>query len=613
MRPYFFFYYFFLTLFSFFSASFLLFPINFLAKINQFIYLFFIFFVLDFCFFICFVSLSFFDFFNKKIKERKISTFFFISITSLIFFVWEKNWDLIKWVFMFRLIQFFILNLFFSKGSFIDFFQSKKKGKDFTNLEDRILIIGAGEAAEDLIKDLKINKKFNLIVGMIDDDVDKKNKIFLKISVIGCSKDVKKICFREKINLVIIAIENLKSSKLHLIIDQIDFKKIQVRIIPAYKEELEDKITFENTRDILAEDLIGRKRLYLNTELINQQFDNKTIFVTGAGGSIGSEICRKLLTFPLKKIVCLCRSEQSLYQLQESISKEKTKVRIVFYLGNIRDYERMEEIFKKELIDILFHAAAHKHVPFMEENEKEAIKINIFGTENLLLLSKRYHLKKFIFISTDKAVNPSNVMGVSKKIGELVTLFFNQNEKVNASIVRFGNVIGSRGSVVPLFKKQILSGGPITVTHPKAVRFFMTIREAALLVINTAVISKGGESFILDMGHPIKINELVKKMIDLYAVKAKSDISIVYTGLREGEKLKEELMTEKEVFSSTENPKIYKILKQRENLKLIEAWLKKIKKKIISLNRIEIRQALKEIVPEYRFKKGVVNGKYFSN
>ncbi len=514
---------------------------------------------------------------------------------------------------MFRLIQFFILNLFFSKGNFINFFRSKKNGKNLIDLEDRILIIGAGEAAEDLIKDLKINKKLNLVVGMIDDNLDKKNKTFLKVSVIGYSKDVKEICFREKINLVIIAIENLKPSKLYLIIDQINFKKIQVRIIPAYKEQLEDKISFASTRNILAEDLIGRKRLYLNMGLINKQFDNKTIFITGAGGSIGSEVCRKLLTFPLKKIVCLCRSEQSLYQLQESISKKKTKVKIVYYLGNIRDYERMEEIFKKELIDILFHAAAHKHVPFMEENEKEAIKINIFGTENLLLLSKKYHLEKFIFISTDKAVNPSNVMGVSKKIGELVTLFFNENEKINASIVRFGNVIGSRGSVVPLFKKQILSGGPITVTHPKAVRFFMTIREAALLVINAAVISKGGESFILDMGDPIRINELVKKMIDLYAMRAKSDISIVYTGLREGEKLKEELMTEKEIFSSTENPKIYKILKQKENLKLVDAWLKKIKKKIASLNRLEIRQALKEAVPEYEFKKGVVNGKYFSN
>ena len=404
-----------------------------------------------------------------------------------------------------------------------------------------------------------------------------------------------------KINEIIICVEKISAARLGHIIDKIDVERVKIRIIPTFKETLDHKKQVTFTRDIKAEDLLGRDPIVLNNELIKENFKDKKILITGAGGSIGSEICHQLLSYPIKELICLSRSEFSLYQLQEKLVEENSQHLPVHYLlGNIRDVYSLDSLFSQFTPDIVFHAAAHKHVPYLETQEKEAIKNNVIGTENVLKVSKKYRVKKCILVSTDKAVNPGNVMGASKRLAEILSESYFQRENLVTAIVRFGNVLGSKGSVVPLFRKQILKGGPITVTHPQVVRYFMTIPEAALLVINCGALAKGGEKFILDMGKPIRIDDLVKKLIRLYGFKPKRDIKIQYTGLRPGEKLIEELLTQGENVEKTINQKIF-ISRSPEPIsdETLEQ-LAELKSQIHSLTGEQVRAYLREIVPEFK-------------
>ncbi|HMB02031.1 MAG TPA: SDR family NAD(P)-dependent oxidoreductase, partial [Spirochaetota bacterium] len=366
-------------------------------------------------------------------------------------------------------------------------------------------------------------------------------------------------------------------------------------------ETFVQRASLQKTRKIYAEDLLSRAPVELNTGIIKNNFNGKTVLITGAGGSIGSEICHQLLFYPVTRLICMGRGEYSLYKLKEKLEAEnKNKIKINYYLGNIKDRERLAEIFDAEHPDIIFHAAAHKHVPFMEENEKEAVKNNIIGTANVLAAAVTFKVRKFILISTDKAVNPANVMGASKRAAELLTGFYYNKYKLNIAIVRFGNVLGSRGSVVPLFRKQIMNGGPITVTHPEVVRFFMTIPEAAQLTINCGAMSRGGERFILDMGKPVKIDSLVRRMIRLYGYEPDKDIKIKYTGLRRGEKIYEQLMTDQEKFKPTKNKRIFICTDSTENDDKIVRWLEDIKHNMGVYDNTRIRKKLAEVIPEYK-------------
>lgn len=471
-------------------------------------------------------------------------------------------------------------------------------------MKRRILLFGGGEAGQDYLKNEKRQGHLKHICGILDDDLNKKGKFIEGIPVLGRFEDCLSYIYSLEINEIIICVEKISAVRLGYIIDKIDVKRVKIRIIPALKETLDHQKQVTFPRDIHAEDLLGRDPIILNNELIKEDFKNKKIFITGAGGSIGSEICHQLLSYPIRKLICLSRSEFSLYQLQEKLSEENTMgIPVQYLLGNIRDVHSLDYLFRQFTPDIVFHTAAHKHVPYMETQEKEAIKNNVIGTENVLKVSKKYGVKKCILISTDKAVNPSNVMGASKRLAEILTESYFQREKLVTAIVRFGNVLGSKGSVVPLFKKQILKGGPITVTDPKVVRYFMTIPEAALLVINCGALAKGGEKFILDMGKPIRIDDLVKKLIRLYGFRPNRDIKIQYTGLRPGEKLVEELLTQGESVEKTINQKIFISRSSRfitdETLEL----LAELKSQIHQLTGGEVRSYLKKIIPEFKKEK----------
>ena len=481
--------------------------------------------------------------------------------------------------------------------------------------EKKILLVGAGEAAINLIEEFKREKLLGFLVGMVDDDPLKLGYFFSGIEVMGSLDKIGEMVKLHGVKTILICIESLEAGKLNRIIDDIDPNQVQIKIIPANREQVVEDISLKSMRDLQAEDLIGRDVIELNTDLIEKEIQDKIIFITGAGGSIGSEIAYQLLSLPIKKIICLCRSEYSLYKLQERLEREnKKKIFIQYYLGNIKDYERMQEIISTERPDFIFHAAAHKHVPYMEQNEKEAIKNNVFGTENLLCLASEYAIKRFVMISTDKAVNPINIMGASKKIAELLTHYYHQKNKVNVAVVRFGNVLGSRGSVVPLFREQIKAGGPITVTHRKIVRFFMTIREAALLVINASILfqdqtkntggktfqNSGGETFVLDMGKPIKIDSLVRRMARLSGLKPGKDVEVVYTGLRAGEKVQEELFTKSENIYVTINKKIFIVNERRVHLEKIYQWVQQMKKDFIKYNNQQVRDAIKQILKAHQ-------------
>ena len=456
---------------------------------------------------------------------------------------------------------------------------------------NKYLLIGAGESAYELIDDIHRHKIKVNIVGILD-DLEEKQKIKIKkISVLGKIKEIKKIIKNHKVQTIVICIEKIPKKLLEYIIDNTSGLKVRIKIIPAQKEYLSKNISFNKIRDVSAEDIIGRKNISLTRNIIEKKFSNKTIFITGAGGTIGSALCHQLMDYSLKKIICVCRGENSLYLLKEFLQEEnKNKIPIEYHLGNVKDYDRMEELLKKEKVHIIFHAAAHKHVPLMEENEKEAIKNNLLATLNLLQLAQIYKLENFVFISTDKAVNPKNVMGASKKLAENLVNYFSKYKNLPICIVRFGNVIGSRGSVVPLFKRQIEKGGPITITHPEVERYFMTIPESASLVINAVALSNGQDTYMLDMGKAIKIDKLVKRLILTQGFRINKDVKIKYTGLRSGEKLNEELYHKTDSVLPTINKNIYEIKEKTEGLKNLYNEILKLKKTLKKHNPAQIRQ-----------------------
>lgn len=470
--------------------------------------------------------------------------------------------------------------------------------------EGPYLVLGAGEAGREILEDLEKKNSLARVRAVLDDRFPQVADTLMGVPVVGKIDRLEDCVRRYRIRQVIVSIDQIPGERIKSIIDHLDLKRVRLRIVPSGVEKKKrERITFEETREIRAEDLLGRKPVELNHELILNELKDKSIFITGAGGSIGSELCLQLLRFPVKRLLCLCRSEHSLYQLQEKLNpvrlRDPDSPQVLYYIGDIRDPDRLNEIFSKEAIDLLYHAAAHKHVPFMEQNEKEAIKNNVLGTRNVLEASVHCGVGKFVLISTDKAVNPTSIMGASKRLAELLTAYYHKKFNLPTALVRFGNVLGSRGSVVPLFQKQILAGGPITVTDPRVIRYFMTIPEAALLVINCAALSRGGELFLLDMGEPVKIDDLVRRMIRLYGLQPDEDIKIVYTGLRPGEKLYEELLTQTENLSRTPNKKIYTFHDEYFGQSDIWNWLQMIEKNLGADSDLNLRQSIKEIIPEY--------------
>lgn len=422
----------------------------------------------------------------------------------------------------------------------------------------RTLIVGAGSAGTMVARQLLKNPNENLLpVGYVDDDPKKQHLDFFDLPVLGTINDIKEVVERKNIELIVIAIPSLSKKVLNKIFDECTKTKAKVQIMPKIEDIMTGRISVSSFRDVQVEDLLGREPVQLDMESISEKLEGKTILVTGAGGSIGSEICRQVSKFNPKKLLLLGHGENSIYQINMELqNKYKDEFEIVPIIADVQDKNRIFEIIDEHRPQVVYHAAAHKHVPLMEYNPKEAVKNNIFGTKNVAEAAGTFGVSTFVLVSTDKAVNPTNVMGATKRCAELVIQEMDRQYDTKYVAVRFGNVLGSRGSVIPLFKKQIQSSGPVTVTHPEMTRYFMTIPEASRLVIQAGALAKGGEIFVLDMGEPVKIVDLAKNLIKLsgYSV---DEIGIKYTGIRPGEKMFEELLNEDEVYPEQVFPKIH--------------------------------------------------------
>jgi FlaA1/EpsC-like NDP-sugar epimerase len=422
----------------------------------------------------------------------------------------------------------------------------------------RALIIGAGSAGMMVARQLLNNSEAELKpVAFIDDNPKKQKLQYLGIPVMGTTNDIEAVVKALHINNIIIAIPSLKRKELNRIFDECTKTNAKTQIVPKLEDIITGKVSVSQFRDVQVEDLLGREPVELDIESISEYITDKVVLVTGAGGSIGSEICRQICKFKPSKIVLVGHGENSIYQIDMELRNEYgTEIEIVPVIGDIQDRERMFEVMEEHRPHVVYHAAAHKHVPLMEYNPKEAVKNNIFGTKNVAEAADTFGVQTFVLISTDKAVNPTNVMGATKRFAEMIIQQLDKQSKTKFVAVRFGNVLGSRGSVIPLFKKQIQEGGPVTVTHPDMTRYFMTIPEAAQLVIQAGALAEGGEIFVLDMGEPVKIVDLAKNLIKLsgYTVE---EIGIEFTGIRPGEKLFEELLNGNEIHPEQVFPKIF--------------------------------------------------------
>lgn len=412
---------------------------------------------------------------------------------------------------------------------------------------NRVMIIGAGEMGSMVIKDMKTapQSKGTPVIA-IDDDRKKRGTRIHGVKIVGGRESIPKMADRYDIDEIVLAIATAKQADRRQIINICSKTSCKLKTIPALYEMLEGDTHAPKLRDVSILDLLGRDEIKLNTEEISDYLKDKTIIVTGGGGSIGSELCRQIACFHPKKLVVFEIYENTAYELQNELLRRFPDLDMEIVIGSVREKARVEHLFACYRPDVVFHAAAHKHVPLMELSPGEAVKNNVFGTLNVAQACDKYHVKRMVLISTDKAVNPTNIMGATKRICELIMQYYSRHSKTGFVAVRFGNVLGSHGSVIPLFKEQIAEGGPVTVTHPDIVRYFMTIPEAARLVIQAGGMAKGGEIFVLDMGEPVKIVDLARNLIRLSGYEPDVDIKIKFTGLRPGEKLYEELLLDSE-------------------------------------------------------------------
>ncbi|EMX0192707.1 polysaccharide biosynthesis protein [Bacillus cereus] len=457
----------------------------------------------------------------------------------------------------------------------------------------RTLIIGAGSAGTMVVRQLQHNKEADLYpIAFVDDDRNKQKLEIYNVPVVGTTTHIQEIVEDNDIEHIIIAIPSLNRSQINEIFEKCRKTKAKTQIVPMLEDLLDGKLSVNEFRDVQVEDLLGREPIKLDDAGIGEKITGKTILVTGAGGSIGSEICRQVMKYKPAKIVLLGHGENSIYNIEmEMRVTYKDSVEITTEIADIQDRHKIFEIMKKHQPYIVYHAAAHKHVPLMERNPEEAVKNNIFGTKNVAEAADTFKVNTFVMVSTDKAVNPTNVMGATKRFAEmLVQHLAAVSTNTRFVAVRFGNVLGSRGSVIPLFKKQIQKGGPVTVTHPDMIRYFMTIPEASRLVIQAGTLARGGELFVLDMGDPVKIVDLAKNLITLSGFSIE-EIGIEFTGLRPGEKMYEELLNEGEIHPEQIFPKIHIGKAVLMNQEILRTFMNKFEE----MDKEEIRERLLDI------------------
>lgn len=495
-----------------------------------------------------------------------------------------------------------LLLIFFVGGSrlslrFYSYVMNKPKYRQIQRKKNKVLIIGAGDAGAMLLREIERYHIANRqVVGFIDDDKNKTGKILLGVKVLGTRNELVKIASEKGIDEIIIAMPSVKGKEIKAIINICKQTNCKLTILPGLYEIIEGKVSISQLRPVDIEDLLGRDPVKLDTTAVREYLAGKIVLITGAGGSIGSEIVRQVAKMQPKKLLLLGKGENSIYEITQELKINSPEVKTVPIIADIRDKERIKAIMDYFEPQVVFHAAAHKHVPLMEYQPAEAVRNNILGTKVVADEAAAHNVETFVMISTDKAVNPTSVMGCTKRVAEMYVQSMNKNSGTRFVAVRFGNVLGSRGSVIPLFKKQIAKGGPVTVTHPDMKRYFMTIPEASQLVLQAGAMAKGGEVFVLDMGEPVRIYDLAKDLITLSGLIPDKDIEIKITGLRPGEKLFEELLSAEDGTEKTTHKKIFTArIKEIDKAELD----REIRKILEITDGEEVVAALQKIVPTY--------------
>ena len=470
-----------------------------------------------------------------------------------------------------------------------------------TSEQLKIMIIGAGEATSVLMREISNSRYLDnsKVVCIIDDDLGKVGKYIRGVKIVGTRDHIKEYARYYDIDEIIFAIPSASTKDKREILNICKETSCNLKILPGVYQMVDGEINIKDLRNVDVLDLLGRDPVKVDIESIMGYVKDKTVLVTGGGGSIGSELCRQLVSHKPKCLVIFDIYENNAYDIQQELKIKYPDANVVTLIGSIRNTSRLESVFEQYKPDIVYHAAAHKHVPLMEVSPNEAIKNNVVGTWNVAKMADKYGVKKFVMISTDKAVNPTNVMGATKRICEMIIQSFNEKSKTDFVAVRFGNVLGSNGSVIPLFKRQIEAGGPVTVTHPDIIRYFMTIPEAVALVLQAGAYAKGGEIFILDMGEPVKIDDLAKNLIRLSGYTLGVDMEIKYTGLRPGEKLYEELLMNEEGMQDTDNKLIHIGRPIEFDKEHFYEKLEELKEMAYAEDSADIRKKIMEVVDTY--------------
>ncbi len=470
-----------------------------------------------------------------------------------------------------------------------------------TSEQVKIMIIGAGEATSVLMREISNSRYLDnsKVVCIIDDDLGKVGKYIRGVKIVGTRDHIKEYARYYDIDEIIFAIPSASTKDKREILNICKETSCNLKILPGVYQMVDGEINIKDLRNVDVLDLLGRDPVKVDIESIMGYVKDKTVLVTGGGGSIGSELCRQLVSHKPKCLVIFDIYENNAYDIQQELKIKYPDANVVTLIGSIRNTSRLESVFEQYKPDIVYHAAAHKHVPLMEVSPNEAIKNNVVGTLNVAKMADKYGVKKFVMISTDKAVNPTNVMGATKRICEMIIQSFNEKSKTDFVAVRFGNVLGSNGSVIPLFKRQIEAGGPVTVTHPDIIRYFMTIPEAVSLVLQAGAYAKGGEIFILDMGEPVKIDDLAKNLIRLSGYTLGVDMEIKYTGLRPGEKLYEELLMNEEGMQDTDNKLIHIGRPIEFDKEHFYEKLEELKEMAYAEDSADIRKKIMEVVDTY--------------
>ena len=497
---------------------------------------------------------------------------------------------------------FFLLSFLFASRFSYRFFRSRKHKLQNRKNSVSVMIIGAGEAGNAIIKEIVTSNYSTMVIRcIIDDDKNKWGSFIQGIKVVGGRDKIIESADLYDIDEILLAIPSASPTQIRELLEICKETNCKLRSLPGLYQLANGDVNVSKLRDVEVEDLLGREPIRVDIDSILGYVQNKVVLVTGGGGSIGSELCRQIAGHRPAQLIVFDIYENNAYDLQQELKEKFPELNLTVLIGSVRNTNRINAVFETYHPDIVYHAAAHKHVPLMEDSPNEAVKNNVFGTWKTAMAAAENHAEKFVMISTDKAVNPTNIMGASKRICEMIVQTFNRHYETEFVAVRFGNVLGSNGSVIPLFKKQIAAGGPVTVTHPNIIRYFMTIPEAVSLVLQAGAYAKGGEIFVLDMGEPVKILDLAKNLIRLSGYRVDEDIKIVFTGLRPGEKLYEELLMEEEGLQDTDN----RLIHIGRPIELDERLFFKQLKNLEEASKEEvqdIRPLIREIVPTYHYK-----------